>query len=74
MKNFKLTELLFRVPIFIIGVLIFIKFLLNEQLVDALTFLIGAATWEYGLFFLVRMGMLKGFLKYWSKKENEAID
>lgn len=72
MKNFKLTELLFRLPIVIIGVLIFVKFILNGQLVDALTFLIGAATWEFVLFFLVRMGVLKDLPKYWSQKEDES--
>lgn len=73
MKNrFKTIELVGRVPVLIIGLWLACKFLFNGQYVDLLIMLIGAASWEFFMFFLFRFNIIN-MNEMWTYNENDDL-
>ena len=71
--KFKPSELIFRVPVLFAGLWLVSKWIWEGNFNLLLTFFVGAACWEYGIFFLIRTGIVDR-KTLWKEEEETKED
>ncbi len=66
--KFKVSELILRIPIFIISTVIFILLVDKTNFFGVLLFFMGASVYDTLIFVLTRLGMLD-LTKFWGPKK-----